>query len=327
MITFKSPLRITLGGGGTDLPSYYRSNGGLVVSAAIDKYVYVTVNNPFLETHILKYSSIEKSKDPSKFSHPIIREAFSLLPPNTGEYLEISSMADVPAGTGLGSSGAFTASLLSALAFNSGKSLDRHEMASLCCHLEMDLLKEPIGKQDQYVTVFGGIKKYVFEKDDSVQVHSLGMSRESMAVLSDNLMLFYTGVSRSASNILSDQDKRSKLNDREMISELDYVKQSCIEIENALTSGDFDKLGIMMHDHWVRKRARSPGMTSPWIDEAYEAALKAGASGGKLVGAGGGGFLLLYSEHPNGVRKKLLGSKLRELRFSFDERGTSKGFI
>lgn len=320
MIIARSPLRISLGGGGTDLPSYYREHEGFLIAAAIDKYVYVTINRPFNEGIYLKYSEIEHVKTVDEVSHNIIREALKLENLNTPQ-VEISSIADLPSGTGLGSSGSFTTALLKALYAYRHRHINPEELAELACAIEIDRLKEPIGKQDQYIASVGGITCFAFHKDNSVTFAPLKISRETFHKLEDNLLLFFTGFSRSASEILKDQHIKSQKNDLDMLNNLHFVKEIGYLSKDALESGNTDKFGELMHQHWEHKKKRSGGMSNQDIDTWYETALKNGAIGGKVVGAGGGGFLMFMADDAAKLRSAMTKSGLQEVRFKFDFEG------
>jgi len=321
MILVRSPLRISLGGGGTDLPSYYRYNEGFLISAAIDKYVYVSVMRPFTEGIYLKYSQLEHVNLVSEVKHPIIREALDMLKIKTPQ-VEITTLADIPAGTGLGSSGSFTTALLKALYTHRRRHLHQEELAELACHVEIDRLGEPVGKQDQYISAFGGITSFTFHKNDKVTAEPLGISIETMHELEDNLLLFFTGFSRSASGILSDQNKRSQNHDAEMLNNLHFVKELGIRSKKALEVGDTAQFGEIMHEHWEHKKRRSGGMSNSRIDEWYELGMKHGAIGGKLVGAGGGGFLMFLAKDHTELRRAMAIAGVEEVRFKFDFEGT-----
>jgi len=321
MIITRSPMRISLGGGGTDLPSYYREHGGFLIAAAIDKYVYITIHETFVTDLIIKYSRLERVPNAASIEHPIFREALKLL--HIGETnLEISSMADIPAGTGLGSSGSFTAALLKALHTFRKNLVQPHELAEQACHIELDLLKEPIGKQDQFISAFGGVTCFEFLQDDHVKVAALKMDSETMYNLEDNLLLFFTNYSRSASAILKDQDDRSKNRDQKMIENLHFVKDLGWKSKEALEAGNLHKFAELMNVHWNWKRQRSSGMTNEKVDEWYDLAMQNGALGGKLIGAGGGGFLLFYTEDKTRLRHAMHHAGLKEVRFRFDFEGT-----
>ena len=321
MIIARSPLRITLGGGGTDLPSYYREHEGFLLSAAIDKYVFVTVTRPFTEGVYLKYSHLEHVDKIAQVQHPIIREGLSLLGFKTPQ-VEITTLADIPAGTGLGSSGSFTTALLKALYTHRRRHLNQMELAELACHIEIDRLGEPVGKQDQYIAAVGGVTCFAFHTDDTVAATPLGISMDTMFDLEDNLLLFFTGFSRNAGSILKDQNTRTKQSDGEMLKNLHYVKELGHRSKQALERGNTRLFGELMHEHWEHKKRRSGGMSNPKIDEWYELGVKNGAVGGKLVGAGGGGFLMFMAEDRNRLRHKMSAAGLEEVRFRFDFEGT-----
>jgi D-glycero-alpha-D-manno-heptose-7-phosphate kinase len=321
MIITRSPLRITLGGGGTDLPSYYRQHGGFVIAAAIDKYVYVTVMRPFVEGIFLKYSKLEHVEKTDDVEHPIIREAVRTLGFTTPQ-IEITTLADIPAGTGLGSSGSFSTALLKALYAHRRRLLHPNELAELACEIEINRLGEPIGKQDQYIAAYGGVTCFTFNPDESVEARPLKLSMDSLFTLEDNLLLFFTGFSRSAGAILADQKTRTERADEDMLANLHYVKELGLRSRDALEKGDLNTLGELMHEHWEHKRRRSKGMSNSQIDEWYELGRKNGAIGGKLVGAGGGGFLLFYSEDHRRLRTAMAHAGLEEVRFRFDFEGT-----
>lgn len=321
MIITRSPLRITLGGGGTDLPSYYTEHQGFLIAAAIDKYVYVTVMRPFKEGIYLKYSQLEHVENLSEVQHPIVREALALMDFKTPQ-VEITTLADIPAGTGLGSSGSFTTALLKALYTHRRRHLHQEELAELACHIEMEKLQEPIGKQDQYIAAIGGLTCFTFQRDHRVQARPLAVSMDTMFDLEDNLLLFFTGFSRSASSILRDQNDRSKGNDSDMLSNLHYVKELGLRSQAALESGNTELFGQLMHEHWEHKKRRSGGMSNPQIDQWYALGMSNGAIGGKLVGAGGGGFLMFMAKDRNRLRHVMAHAGLEEVRFKFDFEGT-----
>lgn len=321
MLIARSPLRITLGGGGTDLPSYYREHEGFLVAAAIDRYVYVTVTRPFVPGIFLKYSHLEGVTKPEEIQHPIIREAIGMLDFKTPQ-IEISTLADIPGGTGLGSSGSFTTALLKALYGHRRQLLHPNELAEMACHIEIDRLGEPIGKQDQYIAAYGGITCFTFRRDDTVVAKPLAINMDTMFDLEDNLLLFFTGFSRSAGTILQDQKVRTQKSDADMLQNLHYVKEIGLRSQVALESGDVVKFGELMHEHWEHKKRRSGGMSNAKIDEWYDIGMKNGAVGGKLVGAGGGGFLMFYARDRNSLRHAMRRAGLEEVRFKFDFEGT-----
>ena len=321
MIITRSPLRITLGGGGTDLPSYYGQHEGFLIAAAIDRYVYITIHQTFIEELIVKYSKLERVMTLEELEHPIVREALRLvdLPPNA---LEITSMADIPAGTGLGSSGSFTTALLKALHALKRNLIHPRELAEQACHIEIDLLKEPIGEQDQYIAAFGGITCFTFRKDGSVEAEPLKIDEEIKHNLEDSLVMFFTGYSRKAGSILKEQDDKTKKADSDMVQNLHFVKDLGLRSRAALEAGDLDGFGKLMDEHWQHKKRRSGGMSNPKIDDWYALAMRSGASGGKLIGAGGGGFLLFHARDKAKLRHAMIAAGMREVRFRFDFEGT-----
>ena len=321
MIIARSPLRISLGGGGTDLPSYYIEHGGFLLAAAINKYVYATVTRPFTPGVYLKYSKLEHVELVSDVQHPIIREALRELKLRTPQ-IEITTLADIPSGTGLGSSGSFTTALLKALHSHYRRNIHPRELAELACRIELEKLGEPIGKQDQYISAFGGVTSFTFNSDGSVLSEPLSISTETLHNLEDNLLLFFTGISRSASSILSDQDLKSKDYDKKMLANLHFTKELGFQSRDALLAGDMAGFGNLMHEHWMQKKERSQGISNKFINDAYETALKNGAIGGKLVGAGGGGFLMFYSSDKDQLRIAMSKFNLEEVRFKFDFEGT-----
>lgn len=321
MIITRSPLRISLGGGGTDLASYYEEHEGFLIAAAIDRYVYVTVMRPFTPGIFLKYSKLEHVEAVDDVEHPIIREALRMLDLKTPQ-IEITTLADIPSGTGLGSSGSFTAALLRALWAYRMKLIHPEELARLACEIEIEKLHEPIGKQDQYASVYGGITCFDFCKDGKVLARPLAISQDTLFDMEDNLLLFFTGFSRSAGTILKDQHVRSQKSDASMLANLHYVKEIGYRSKTALEEGRPLEFGALMHEHWENKKKRSGGMSNPTIDEWYELAMKNGAVGGKLVGAGGGGFLMFYAEDRNRLRHAMAHAGLEEVRFRFDFEGT-----
>jgi D-glycero-alpha-D-manno-heptose-7-phosphate kinase len=320
VIITRTPLRISIGGGGTDLPSYYRRFGGFVISAAINKHIYVGMNETFGGGYFLKYSALENANTLDEIRHPLIREALRMhdvRPP-----LELISMADVPAGTGLGSSGAFTVGLLRAVHAFQRNYVDPAVVAEEACKIEIEILQEPVGKQDQYIAAFGGLACFEFCPDGQVSVTPLNISNGTLYNLEDRLMMFFTGYSRNASAVLDDQKVRSELGDNAMLENLHYTKQlgQCIKL--ALEQGNTRRFGELMHEHWMHKKERSPGTSSEGINRWYEIGRENGAVGGKLVGAGGGGFLLFYAEDRDALRRAMVNEGLHEFRFKFDHEGS-----
>jgi len=320
MIITRSPLRITLGGGGTDLPSYYEKFGGFLIAAAIDRYVYITIHKTFVNYLIIKYSKMERVKKVNDIQHPIIREALKMLDIDCA-YLETSSMADIPAGTGLGSSGSFTTALLKALHTYKRNLIHPNALAQQACDIEINKLGEPIGKQDQYIAAYGGITCFEFTRK-SVKAYPLKIEKEILYDLEDNLLLFFTGYSRFASDILKEQHRKSRANDKAMIDNLHFIKELGIESKKALEKGDLKKFGELMNVHWEHKKKRSKAMSNERINQWYDWAMKNGALGGKLIGAGGGGFLMFYAADAVKLRRAMTNAGLEEVRFRFDFEGT-----
>jgi len=321
MIIARSPLRISLGGGGTDLPSYYRQHEGFLIAATIDKYVYITLHQTFVEELIIKYSKLERVTTLDEVQHPIIREAFRLVGV-PGPYLEVSSMADIPAGTGLGSSGSFTTALLKALHTYKKNLVHPQQLAEQACHIEIELLGEPIGKQDQYIAAYGGLTCFKFLRNDQVEAWPLKVDTETLYNLEDNLLLFFTGYSRSASKILKEQDDKSQHHDQGMEANLHFVKDLGLQSKDALEAGNLRRFAELMNIHWEYKKQRSGAMSNDEIDSWYKLALENGALGGKLIGAGGGGFLMFYAEDKTRLRHAMTQTRLREVRFRLDFEGT-----
>jgi D-glycero-alpha-D-manno-heptose-7-phosphate kinase len=323
VIFSRAPLRISLGGGGTDLPSYYRNHGGFLVSGAIDKYVYMLTHTVFQRRYRMKYSELEEVDEISQIRHPILRE--SLLRHWCGNPLEIASVADVPAGTGMGSSGAYTVCLLKGLIRARHTSISPGDLAEAACAIEMDVLGEPVGKQDPYVAAFGGICAYTFHASGAVEVEPLELDPAVLRLLRDRLLLFYTGEARSASKMLADQDARSKAGEERMIESLHRTKELGRQVYELLKQGDLEGYAGLMHEHWENKRRRSPGMANEHIDHLYATARRSGALGGKLVGAGGGGFLLVYARQPEDTRRAMMAENAFELDFDFEFGGAYAG--
>jgi len=321
MIITRSPLRISLGGGGTDLPSYYQEHTGFLIAAAIDKYVYITLHQTFVPELIIKYSKLERVLTVDEVEHPIIRESLKLVGIEAPS-LEITSMADIPAGTGLGSSGSFTTALLKAFHAHKKNLVHPAALAEQACEIEIQKLREPIGKQDQYIAAYGGITCFKFMPDGRVEAWPLKISEETLFNLEDNLLLFFTGYSRSASTILKEQDDKSKKSDPEMIENLHLVKDLGKQSQRALEGNDLHEFARLMDVHWQRKKERSQGMSNRDINDWYDCAMANGALGGKLIGAGGGGFLMFYADDKTRLRHAMREKGLTEVRFRFDFEGT-----
>lgn len=321
MILSRAPTRITLGGGGTDLESYYSKFGGFLIAGAINKYCSILANQRFYENIRLSYSQMEIVDRVDKIQHRIFRAALEML--NINSSIELHSTADVPGGSGLGSSSSFTVALLNALHAYKRDFVTQRQLAEEACYIEIKKLGEPIGKQDQYIAAFGGLTCLTFEKNGDVIIEPLHIQTQDIDQLESNLVLFFTGTERNASNILRDQDDKSRADDQSMIQNLHRTKDIGLQTRKYLESGNVDMLGELMHEHWENKKRRSSGMTTPLIEESYEIARKHGAIGGKLIGAGGSGFLMLYcinSSKPR-VISALQRMGLRWERFHFDLEG------
>ena len=319
LIFSRAPLRLPLGGGGTDLPSYYGEHGGFLVSGAIDKYVYMLTHTVFQRRYRMKYSELEEVDEIAQIRHPILRE--TLLRHWRGNPLEIASVADVPAGTGMGSSGAYTVCLLQGLALARRTSISAGALAEAACEIEIDVLGEPVGKQDPYVAAYGGICAYTIHPDGTVEVEPLELDLGMLRRMRDQLLLFYTGEARSASKMLADQVERSKSGDPEMLENLHHTKELGRRSYDLLRDGDLEGYGELLHEHWEYKRRRSPGMSDAQIDRIYTLARRSGCTGGKVVGAGGGGFLLVYARRPADVRQAMAAAGVYELEFDFEFAG------
>ncbi len=324
MIIVRAPVRISIGGGGTDLPSYYSKFGGEWISAAIDKYIYIALNKRFENTLRISYSKTEEVNNPADVEHPIVREALKLLKLDGG--LEIVSIADVPSNTGLGSSGSFTVALLTALHvyLQDIKNKDfptKTEIAEEAFHIATDLLKEPSGKQDEYIAAHGGLTSFSVSSEGKVKIEPLHVNKispEIMSELEHNLLMFYTGIRRSSGQVLKNQDNATKQGEEEMIENLHRVKEIGKEIKEALEGGNLTRFGELLDIHWQEKVKRK-GTSDPRINEWYKIARKAGAIGGKLMGAGGGGFFLFYCENEKEKLRKAMASQgLIEKPFRFD---------
>lgn len=292
-----------------------------MISAAIDKYVFVTVTRPFRPGIFLKYSKLEQVSRCEDVEHPIIREALQMMNLKTPQ-IEITTLADIPAGTGLGSSGSFTTALLKSLHMHRRQHLHASELARLACEIEIDRLKEPIGKQDQYIAAYGGLTCFHFHSNEAVEPVPLKVSMSTLLDLEDNLLLFFTGFSRSASQVLQDQVHRTEAADQTMVQNLHYVRELGTLSQSVLEAGKTAEFGALMHEQWENKKRRSDGLSNSQINEWYELGRKNGAAGGKLVGAGGGGFLLFYAEDRNRLRHAMFSAGLEEVRFRFDFEGT-----
>ena len=320
MIITRTPLRISIGGGGTDLPSYYEQFGGFVISAAINKYIYITANRAFRDGYFLKYSKIENVESIDEIGHDIFRESLRLM--GIDPRIDISSIADVPAGTGLGSSGSFTVGLLQALYAYRRLPVSTTELAHLANDLEMNILGEPCGKQDHYIAAYGGIMCQEYHENGDVSMSPLGVSEDTLRGLKEHLMLFFTGYSRTASELLMDQKTRSQSGDKGMLDNLHFIKDLGFRIKGVLEAGDLTGFAGLMHEHWLHKRGRSANTSNDRIDKVYAIARENGALGGKLVGAGGGGFLMFFTEDRPRLRARMIENGLQEMDFDFDFDGS-----
>ncbi len=320
MIITRTPLRISLGGGGTDLPSYYSRRGGFVVAGAIDKYVFIGINRTFSNDYRIKYSAMEHVATIDEIRHPIVREVMAKhqVPPA----VEMITLAEIPAGTGLGSSGTFTVGLLRAIYALRREHVTAGDLAEEACHIEIDRLGQAVGKQDQYIASFGGLTCFEFGRDGKVETYPLLMSDATLHDLEENLLMFFTGYSRQAAEVLSDQKRRSEQGDESMLDNLDSIKALGLSIKKALEQGETRLFGELMHEHWLHKRQRSAGISTSQIDEWYDLGINNGAVGGKIIGAGAGGFLLFYAEDRLALRRAMAKEGLPEVRFSFDHEGS-----
>src|SRR3989338_248659 len=322
MLISSTPLRISLGGGGTDLPFYYEKFGSFVLGAAVKKYVHVIVSNHFEKIIKLNYSQTEICKSVNNIKHPIIRESLKLL--KIKDHIEIGSIADLPAKSGLGSSGSFTVGLLNALYAYTGKNISKHNLAEKACHIEMDILKEPVGKQDQYIASYGGFSCISINKQGKVHVIPLKIASETIYDLEHNLSFFYTGVMRSASNILGDQKNNSKKKGYSF-EYLTKIKDIGYKIKKSLEKDDLDEFGRLMNDHWYEKKKTSSRISNDVFDKYYELAKSNGALGGKIIGAGGGGFFMFYTskrEDKIKLRKEFRKKGLNEISMPFELEGS-----
>jgi D-glycero-alpha-D-manno-heptose-7-phosphate kinase len=321
MIVSRAPVRFSLGGGGTDLPAYSEQFGGYVVSAAIDKYIYVTANKRFHRDIRLAYSKTEIVADVEKIEHRIFREALRMT--KIEHSIELTSVADLPANSGLGSSSSFTVALLNALHAYKREFVSSRQLAEEACELEIEKLGEPIGKQDQYISAFGNVTAFHFGKDGSVEVEPVPVRDEVLDELETNLVIVYSGIERPASVVLSEQGQRMRDLEPAVIERMHKIKEIGHEVFRLLVAGDVDRYGELLHHHWTQKRMLASKMTDSALDEHYEAARAAGAIGGKLMGAGGGGFFMFYTRPADKRRviEAMTARGLRILRFRFDTDG------
>jgi D-glycero-alpha-D-manno-heptose-7-phosphate kinase len=324
VIIVRTPLRIPLGGGGTDLKSYYSRFGGYFLTAAIQQYVTIQLSSTFNGEIILKYSDQEKIKNAEEIRHPIIREALRYFGISNG--LELVSLADIPSGSGLGSSGAFTVSLVHALKVRNQIKFFGEDLAHLASKIEIDILGEPVGKQDPYACALGGIRKFEIDLKGEVRSSNLNLSQDQIQGLEQGLVMYFTGFTRSASQVLSDQVDKSVRNDIAMLDNLHKIKAIGREIENSLKAGDFVSFAQLMDEHWKIKRNRSPGISTPEIDMLYDIGMKNGALGGKLIGAGGGGFILFYTKDRLRLERAMFERNIKGVPIHFADHG-SKAWV
>ena len=321
MIITRTPFRVTLGGGGTDLPAYYSLYGGFVFSAGIAKYMYISVNEPFDGLVRVKYSRSETVEAVREIKHDIAREALKLMGIERG--IEIVSIADIPAGTGLGSSSCYTVGLLHALHTFNKEHISLADLAEEACRLEIDILGAPIGKQDQYIAVYGGLTVLEIDKDGKVTVRRARVSDDTVDELNRNLLLFYTGTAHDASKILIEQRQGISEKKENVVESMHAIKEIGYKMLDAVESGNLSKVGELLDRHWQHKKKMSAGISHPRFDEIYEIARRNGALGGKITGAGGGGFFVFYVEEGHrSFKDKMLAAGLRPLRYRFDFEGT-----
>lgn len=319
MIITRTPFRISFVGGGSDLPDFYREFPGAVLSTTINKYMYISSHHFFESDKIrMKYSKTETVETLEEITHPIFKEVFKQFDIHGG--LELSSIADVPAGTGMGSSSSFTVGLLHNLYAARGEHVSKERLASEACDVEINRLGEPIGKQDQYAAAYGGLNIFRFNTDETVSVEKLYLKKELTAALSENLVMFYTGAQRKANEILSEQKKNTQAADKKTV--LREMTLLVDDLKAALTAGNLQNFGQLLHQNWLLKKSLASKISNNDIDDAYDLAMKNGALGGKLLGAGGGGFLLFYCEKENQPRLIDALKKLRKIDFDLEHEGS-----
>jgi len=322
MIITRTPFRIPLGGGGTDLPAYYSRYGGFILAAAINKYMYISINRPIVDNLVrVKYSLSETVTHRDELKHEIAREALRMM--GIEDSIEIVSMADVPAGTGLGSSSCYAVGLLHALHSLQRNYVSLYELAEEACELEINRLRKPIGKQDQYMAAFGGIRMMTIDRNGQVTIQIVPIDNAIMDELNRNLLLFFTGIARPADHILKNQAKNIEQEKKEVVDNLHYIKELGYQALEAIKTGNLTELGLIFDRHWNYKKRLHPEISSPYFDNIYEVAKKNGAIGGKIIGAGGGGFFLFYiEENHKKLRRAMSELGLREMRYHFDWEGS-----
>jgi len=320
MILSKTPLRMSFVGGGSDMPSFYREHGGAVISSAINAFVYVVVKKKFDEGVRLSYSRTENVIHARDLEHPIVRNILQLT--NYQDPIEIISIADIPSsGTGLGSSSSFTVGLLRAINALQSKELDKRDLAESACHVEIDLCGSPIGKQDQYAAAFGGLKLYEFNADDSVGVKEMKVTSNTSTILNSEILSFYIGGARSANKILADQEKQLK--NKNKIKSMKRMVELAYDLKNELENGSIENFGEILHENWILKKGMTKDIANEHIDDIYKIAMNSGAIGGKLLGAGGGGFMIFHvpsADNRNKLIKKL--NNLRQVHFKLYNKGS-----
>lgn len=326
MIITRTPFRMTLGGGGTDLPSFYREHGGYILAVAIDKYMFLNVNTPIVDDKIrVRYTNTEIVDHVDDVQHTLAREALRHFSVTSG--IEIVSIADIPAGTGLGSSSSYLVGLLNAMHTLLQDQATPQKLAEEACQIELDVLKKPIGKQDQYMAAFGGLTALDIDPDGRVCVTRLGIDVDLLESLESNILMFFTNEMRDATAILKRQDQATRTNDRIVVRSLREIKDIGLEISDSISKGNLRRFGELLDVHWQSKKRLSEGISNPQIDAWYELAKQNGAIGGKISGAGGGGFLMLYCEDNKArLREAMRGAGLRELKFRFDFEGSKVVF-
>lgn len=321
MIFTRTPFRIPLGGGGTDLPAFYQQHGGFLFSVAIDKYMYIAINRPIIDSLVrIKYSRTEIVENVSQIQHQLARAALEYY--GIKDSIEITSMADINEGTGMGSSGSYLVGLLKGLQTLTRKGCGIQELAEEACHIEIDLLHKPVGKQDQYLAAYGGFTAMDIDRDGTVKVSNINIGHEIIEELQNKLLIFYTGISRDALGILGEQSANAKVEQSDVTKSLLRIKEIGFEIKKSIEEGNLDNFGRLMDEHWQVKKSMSTKISDPKIDHLYAIAKNNGVLGGKIMGAGGGGFFLFYCPgDKKGLRETMKANGLREMPFRFEKEG------
>ncbi|MGA2573750.1 MAG: hypothetical protein ABSF36_06025 [Candidatus Methanomethylicaceae archaeon] len=321
MIVTKTPFRLTLGGGGTDLKPYYSKFGGFVVTTALNKHMYIVVKNMFEEKIRLSYSLTEIVDSRDKIKHPLVREALKML--NLSKSIEIVSIADVPSKTGLGSSGSFTVGLLHALHTFKEDVFYPQQLAEEACKIQMEILKEAEGKQDPYVAAFGRVISLDITKSGRVKVSQIKMQTDVLSELQNSMLFFYTGIQRSSSDVLSKQTKAVENDETKVLEAMHHIKEIGFKVKSALVKGDIEEFGRLQNEHWLAKKNINNNVSNGQIDKWYQMGVDAGALGGKIMGAGGGGFLMFCSiDSRDKIRKAMAKESLKEVHFRIGEEGS-----